>query len=127
MKLSKRHHILAFALHDREFVESKTASLGHLKKMANQYDLLYHEADFGNFYIGFVLRGEVGNEPITQLDQFVVCSHSQVSMTEDRYLMIQIENGQIKFSSDYAGSIPTFYSFRNGFSASNIEKCVLID
>jgi hypothetical protein len=46
-------------------------------------------------------------------------------MTEDRYLLIQIENGQLKFSTDYAGSIPTFYSFRNGFSASNVEKCVL--
>jgi hypothetical protein len=126
MSLSKTHYILAFALHEKECLEMKDASLGHLKKLAYKYNLTYKETDFGDFYIGFVLRGEVGHEPITQLDQFVVCSHSQVSMTEDRYLLIQIENGQVKFSSDYAGSIPTFYSFRNRFSASNIEKCVLL-
>ena len=108
MNLSKRHDILAFALHEKECFEMNAASLGHLKKMANKYNLSYRETDFGKFYIGFVFRGEVGHQPITQLDQFVVCSHSQVSMTEDRYLLIQIENGQVKFSTDYAGSIPTF-------------------
>ena len=125
MNLSKTHQILAFVLHEKECFEMKAASLGHLRKMANKYDLSYRETDFGKFYIGFVFRGEGRQESITHLDQFVVCSHSQVNMTEDRYLLIQIAGDQIKFSSDYAGSIPTFYSFRNGFSASNIEKCVL--
>ena len=125
MNLSKTHQILAFVLHEKECFEMKAASLGHLRKMANKYDLSYRETDFGKFYIGFVFRGEGRQESITHLDQFVVCSHSQVNMTEDRYLLIHIDKGQVKFSSDYAGSIPTFYSFRNGFSASNIEKCVL--
>ena len=125
MNLSKTHNVLAFAIHEKEFVEWKTASLSHLKKLANQYDLSYKEVDFGNFLIGIVYRGKVIQEPITQLDRFVVCSHARQDMREDRYLVVQIENNQVKFSSDYAGSIPTFYSFRNGFSASNIENCVL--
>ena len=96
MNLSKTHKILAFVLHEKEFVEWKKASLIHLKKMANQYDLSYKEVDFGNFLIGFVYRDEGIQEPITRLDQFVVCSHTQENMTDDRYLVVQIENNQVK-------------------------------
>lgn len=44
----------------------------------------------------------------------------------DRFLKVKLTSDHLELETDYAGSIPLFYSSRNGFVASNIEPCVFL-
>jgi hypothetical protein len=44
----------------------------------------------------------------------------------DRFLRVEISPECLQIENDYAGSIPVFYSQKNGFVASNIEPCVYL-
>ena len=116
--------MLAFVIRPKVNSGNQHTSTEHLKLLAKQYSLFYAEAVIDNVLVGFVSRNDYRNFIFNDEVHLTVGSHETMSHEQDRYLLIHITRDGITFKSDYAGSIPTFYSFLGGFVASNIEKCV---
>jgi hypothetical protein len=122
--LSENTKVLAFVVCRNENLGDVHSSTAHLKSLAKQHSLYYAEIVLGNVLVGFVSRNDYRNFSFKDEIQLTVGSHETLSLEQDRFLLVQVTTHGIAFKSDYAGSIPVFYSFRIGFVASNIEKCV---
>jgi hypothetical protein len=97
----------------------------HLKKIADRYHLPLTDLKIAEFKISLV--GNLQTQEVSNDNQrlFINISATQ-EITSDRFLKISIYGRNLTIESDYAGSIPCFYSSRKGFAASNIEPCVYI-
>lgn len=120
----KSTKVLAFVVCRNGNSGDKHSSTEHLKSLAKQHSLFYAETVLDNVLVGFVSRNDYRNSIYKDEIHLTVGSHETLSFEQDRYLLVQVTKDGIAFKTDYAGSIPVFYSFRGGFVASNIEKCV---
>jgi len=103
---------------------SNTAK-AHFLRIANRYNLPILEYTHSGFYVS--LAGEVnGCEIETNGETLIIQIYQGDEIGHDRFLKIFIGNNKLTIENDYAGSIPCFYSSKNGFVASNIEPCVYL-
>jgi len=101
------------------------ASRSHFLNLSCRYGKDCKNFEAGAFKVCVI--GENLDELMIATDNslLVRVQHS-ISHIWDRYIVIQIKDSEITVENDYAGSIPFFYSSRQGFVASNIEPCVYL-
>lgn len=103
-------------------------SIQHLKKLAKKYKKYISLKKINDYYIYIASNTE---EPslITNNAREIKFSLGKIgnhSEKWDRFLNIKVSLDGIEIETDYAGSIPVFYSTRKGFIASNIEPCTFL-
>jgi len=65
--------------------------------------------------------------PNSDSSSFLISSCNANKREADRFLLISISGDEISFTTDYAGSVPLYYSQRKSFNASNIEPIVTLE
>lgn len=95
-------------------------ALGHLRRLAAEHalHLSSHTRD------GFELS-VVTDTPSAATAEFMM-SGSLHAAGADRFVRVAVSEGRLVVQNDYAGTIPFFWSTRNGLAASNIEPCVFL-
>jgi len=101
------------------------ASRSHLLSLSSRYGKEHKDFQVGAFKVCVI--GEKLDELVVgpEKDIIITAQHSP-SHAWDRYIIIKFIRDKLSVENDYAGSIPFFYSSRQGFVASNIEPCVYL-
>ncbi|MCK0505739.1 hypothetical protein [Aromatoleum anaerobium] len=103
-------------------------SVNHLSIIAKRYGKHLSITRVNEFDLALVSDDPEPNCDLTsdgQLEFFLGKLHNN-SEKWDRFLRARVSRSGIEFENDYAGSIPVFFSTRNGFIASNIEPCTFL-
>jgi hypothetical protein len=101
------------------------ASRSHFLTLSSRYRKDHKDLKVGSFNVCVI--GEKLDESVEATENSALIKVQQSpNHTWDRYININVSHDEILVENDYAGSIPFFYSSRNGFTASNIEPCVYI-
>lgn len=96
-----------------------------LLKLAKRYQKQLFEFSFDSFQLTLV--GDTDDCLISTDENIITLIIKQGDKHSwDRFLKVVIKNDSLTVENDYAGSIPCFYSIKNGFVASNIEPCVYL-
>ncbi len=96
----------------------------HIKQLAKMHATSIGRIKYCDFDISFVGNSTDYASDTVDFSLVLGCDHAEVEW--DRFLKIRISCDQVVVENDYAGSIPFFFSSRNGFAASNIEPCVYL-
>ena len=113
---------LAFSICQSLPAKQKQYSDAHMNKLAQRYKKKILQLEFGQWSI--ILVGSCKYQKNETSLRFSLCI-DEVDPTLDRYLLVELTKDKILVTNDYAGSIPFFYSNKNGFCASNIEPYVV--
>ncbi len=103
----------------------RAAATAHLRRLASRRGHSVRSMTSGPFEICWVERGTGHqNETHTELPlTFVVGRIGSHPLEWDRHLSIGVESTGLTITTDYAGSIPGFYSHRDGLVFSTVEPC----
>ncbi len=101
------------------------ASRSHFLRLSSRHSKESKDFKIGAFDVCVI--GEKLNElvVVSEKSTLIRVQHSP-NHAWDRYIIIKVEHNELTVENDYAGSIPFFYSSRQGFVASNIEPCVYL-
>lgn len=102
-------------------------SCAHMEALAKRYG--FRTVEISRYGFNIIIVVDSNNKSIVEnIDAIhIVCgSISDHSYEWDRYLSVKISDRRLEVTNDYAGSIPIFYSQRNGLVLSNIEPCVFL-
>lgn len=118
----------AFLITQKNKKEETKKAINHLEKLAKKYNKHIALKEINDFDIRIVSGGK---KPDLNIDEsrkikFTLGKIGNHSEKWDRFLSITASDLGFEIESDYAGSIPVFYSTRNGFIASNIEPCTFL-
>lgn len=103
-------------------------SIDHLAKIAKKFSHYCSAVRINDFDLVLLSERPTPNFDLQAEDRIEFClgrlhGHSE---SWDRFLRVRISTNGLEFESDYAGSIPMFFSTRDGFVASNIEPCTFL-
>ena len=90
---------------------SQQTLIGALEKLASVFDLFLFWQELPNFRIGILSRAPITFE-VKASDQlsFVVSSATSENIDADRFLKITLIGNSLTCQSDYAGTVPYYYS-----------------
>jgi hypothetical protein len=101
------------------------ASRSHLLSLSSRYGKEYKDVQVGAFKVCMI--GEKLHElEVASENSVLISVQNSPNRARDRYIFIKVTQDELEVENDYAGSIPFFYSARQGFVASNIEPCVYL-
>lgn len=104
----------------------QTRSLKHCQTLACRYGFNVVEIIKNDFFIILVTSKTYDSFTKSESIEFSLGQIVNHPTQWDRFLKIKINSGGLHIENDYAGSIPVFYSQRNGLVLSNIEPCVFL-
>lgn len=96
-------------------------ALDHLRRLATDHSLQLATRVSHGYSISVV----ADTLPLDLADGFLM-SGSLQGVKSDRFIEVAVSEAGLVVENDYAGSIPFFWSTRNGFAASNVEPCVVL-
>lgn len=119
--------IIAFLITDKSRRMSEL-TLNHAENIAKDFHKKIAVKNYSAYNVLFIYEGNLENllEINASEVQFVCGQLGNMDYTKDRYLKIRISD-TIKAENDYCGSIPLFYSQRDGVVLSNIEPLVVLE
>lgn len=125
MSRSNKNRVLAFLLSSRSGKAHERA-VGHLKGLAAAFGMKVVERSIGDLKLAVCMEG---NASLDGPDGKISFSVGTIggARVRDRFLDIRVSGGNIAASTDYAGTVPLFYSLRDGLSMSNLEPVVVLD
>jgi len=100
-------------------------ALAHLRRLAGEHSLHLSSRVSNGFAISIVADAPVDDGAADPASGFFM-SGSLHGGRDDRFIDVAVTEAGLVVENDYAGSIPLFWSTRNGFAASNIEPCVFL-
>lgn len=100
-------------------------SRSHLIRIATEYGKIIQDYQIGSFKICLV-GNDIAPNIANGSYSLTIANNFSHDYRWDRFLKIEFIDDQLYIENDYAGTIPFYYSLRNGFIASNIEPCVFL-
>jgi hypothetical protein len=117
---------VAFALVTRAEPHQFEDVRRHLETLAKHHKLIATRLEIGHISIYVVTRTAISVPPAAQLKLHLGSVPPRFNRS-DRNLTVSVTSSSVRVRSDWAGSIPCFYSYgARGFVVSNIEPCVAI-
>lgn len=101
-------------------------ALAHLRRLAGEHSLHLSSQASNGFAISIVADAPPAGDSATAPASGFLMSGSLHGGKSDRFIEVAVTDAGLVVENDFAGSIPFFWSTRNGFAASNIEPCVFL-
>lgn len=125
-KLS-RLPVLSFLVSDRRDPDSFKKGQNHQKMLASHFGLQENQIATPHFLVSWVTREKSISAPDPNNLHLVVGGDSSGSDKTDRSLAVEVSEAGVTVTTDWAGTIPCFYSVgARGRHLSNIEPCVFL-
>lgn len=118
--------INSFLVISNSIHSDKTKAIEHFRNLCSLYKFEFTKIQFLNFTIFLSVRKQSFVPAFSKSNSFFLGNFNDIPNPYDRFLKIDIKSDELQIENDYAGTIPVFYSYRNGFTASNIEPCVYL-
>jgi hypothetical protein len=120
--------IKAFFIASQEVSDASRANgMKHCQSLANRHGLFVTSTTKHNFHVTLVTEcNQDFTDTVDDGIEFLLGGIGKHPHTWDRFLYLAITSAGIVIETDYAGSIPVFYSQRGGLTLSNIEPCIYL-
>jgi len=98
----------------------------HNLALANRYGFRLEQHSSHGFTVQLILDGDPEEFIQNEIFSFTLGQVDEHPASWDRFLKISLSKQGLTLESDYAGSIPVFFSHRHGLTLSNIEPSVFL-